>query len=549
MVPTQLRIRMPPSPKDVKQLRRQLIPAAPAPAAEGPAAPAPGGAMLISTPMFRDAAEKKSYLEAFRRVFRTRSAPDPAPHAAEQQLLHSDIVSALNAPATDFGPILVQDPVIHHLARQGLLRPLDTVFPDADRRFTPAGLRRCVVDGVLYGAPLRNAARLLFYRKDLLEKHGLRPPRNFGELEQAGRTVVEREKRARLRGLALHAPPYALFQLLLEQLWFQGQDLYLERGRWAFNAAGVAAALRRLHRCFHDERMAGMGSLRSGAWESVADFLEGRAVFLLHTTDTFKVMHERGSDTARTFAWCTLPGGAGLISGAAYVVPARTRHWEGAARALKVLFEAESQARLDLAAGWPFPSLRELYLSARTMARKPYYRLAELAFTQGRLLEELPYLAGNPVLWEKTAALVLDPLFKRPAQPRDFPAAAEELKARLAPLLPKAAYTGLVARAVDSIQRDLSREHSVQSLARELGVSRGHLIRQFKLATRTTPLRYMNEARVEKAKELLAMSSYKVGEVGRQVGFKTIFHFSKVFRQIAGRNPSEFKRGRPGPAA
>lgn len=539
---------MPPSPHDFKKLRRQLIHTGPSSEPDASKAPEPGRGMLISTPLFRDAEEKKTYLEALRRLLRQRFGPGPVPRASDRQLLHSDILSELNAPATDYGLILVYDSIVPHLARQGLLRPLDAVFPDADRRFLPAGLRRCMVDGTLYGAPLRASARLLFYRKDLLEKHGLRPPRSSGEMEQTARTIVEREKRARLRGLALHAPPYALFSLLLEQLWSQGQDLYLDRGRWTFNTAAVAAALKRMHRLFHDEHMAGMASLRAGTWEPVADFLEGRAVFLFHTSDAFRIMHERGSDTARTFAWMPLPGGSGaghsLVGGAAYVAPARTRHWEHASRSLALLFETETQVRLDQASGWPFPCLKDVYLSAKTMARKPYYSLAESVFSESRLLEELPYLANNPVHWEKSAAQVLDPLFKRASQVRDFAAAAEELRTRLAPLLPKAEYTGLVARAVDSIQRDLSRERSVQSLAVELGVSRGHLIRQFKLATRVTPLRYMNEARVEKAKELLELSGYNVGEVGRQVGFKTIFHFSKVFRQIAGRNPSEFKRAR-----
>ena len=49
---------------------------------------------------------------------------------------------------------------------------------------------------------------------------------------------------------------------------------------------------------------------------------------------------------------------------------------------------------------------------------------------------------------------------------------------------------------------------------------------------------------VEKAKELLQYTTFNVSEVSLQVGFKSIFHFSKVFRQLSGRNPSEFKQFR-----
>jgi len=39
---------------------------------------------------------------------------------------------------------------------------------------------------------------------------------------------------------------------------------------------------------------------------------------------------------------------------------------------------------------------------------------------------------------------------------------------------------------------------------------------------------------VDKAKELLQYTTFNVSEVSQQVGFKSIFHFSKVFRQISG---------------
>ena len=82
-----------------------------------------------------------------------------------------------------------------------------------------------------------------------------------------------------------------------------------------------------------------------------------------------------------------------------------------------------------------------------------------------------------------------------------------------------------MAKAVESIHRTLGRTLSVQSLAKELGVSRSHLIRQFKRGTRMTPLRYLNQARVDKAKELLQYTTFNVSEVSQQVGFKSIFHF------------------------
>jgi len=120
------------------------------------------------------------------------------------------------------------------------------------------------------------------------------------------------------------------------------------------------------------------------------------------------------------------------------------------------------------------------------MARHPYYEQAEAVLSRGRFLEELPYIKGNYLNWENAASQVLDPLFKRPADAARYQEASEALKTRLSVFLPKPEYSDLVAKAVESIHRQLGHPLSVQALAKELGVSRSHLIRQFKRGTRMT---------------------------------------------------------------
>jgi ABC-type glycerol-3-phosphate transport system substrate-binding protein/KaiC/GvpD/RAD55 family RecA-like ATPase len=506
------------------------------------------GAMLLASPNFRSADEKKDYLAVARRLLKRRFPSTDGPQVQGRQLLFYDILTELNAPSTDHGLMLVYDAIIPFLARQGLIQPLDKAFPDADRRFLPVSLRRGMVDGQLFAVPLHSSARLLFYRKDLLEKHGFKPPRTWAELVETAQQVVERERKPRLRGLALQFPSYSQFSHLLDHLWAQGQDLYQHPSHWDFNSGAVISAMKQLHHSVTDERMAGPAALQSGYWEPVTEFMEGRAVFLHHYTDVLKLAHERGPEMARMVGWMPLPGGQDgghcLLGGPSYVIPTRTRHPKAAFDALSYVFEPDVLGQLDLVAGWPFPGLRELYRDAKVMARHPYYDQAEAILARGRFLEELPYIKGNYLNWENAASQVLDPLFKRPADATRYAEAAEALKTRLSVFLPKPEYSDLVAKAVESIHRQLGHPLSVQTLAKELGVSRSHLIRQFKRGTRMTPLRYLNQARVDKAKELLQYTTFNVSEVSQQVGFKSIFHFSKVFRQISGRNPSEFKQFR-----
>jgi two-component system response regulator YesN len=46
--------------------------------------------------------------------------------------------------------------------------------------------------------------------------------------------------------------------------------------------------------------------------------------------------------------------------------------------------------------------------------------------------------------------------------------------------------------------------------------------------------------RIERAKELLKDSRYKIYEVSGKVGYKDVKYFSQIFKKITGMSPSEY---------
>jgi two-component system response regulator YesN len=52
---------------------------------------------------------------------------------------------------------------------------------------------------------------------------------------------------------------------------------------------------------------------------------------------------------------------------------------------------------------------------------------------------------------------------------------------------------------------------------------------------------YLNELRINKAKELLADARYKTYEVAQAVGVPDSHYFSKLFRKYAGMTASEYR--------
>ena len=67
------------------------------------------------------------------------------------------------------------------------------------------------------------------------------------------------------------------------------------------------------------------------------------------------------------------------------------------------------------------------------------------------------------------------------------------------------------------------------------------LIAQVKALTGKTPKQYINERRIERAKELLLSSKSPVSEIAALCGFEDPLYFSKAFKKHTGKSPMQFK--------
>jgi signal transduction histidine kinase/DNA-binding response OmpR family regulator len=80
-------------------------------------------------------------------------------------------------------------------------------------------------------------------------------------------------------------------------------------------------------------------------------------------------------------------------------------------------------------------------------------------------------------------------------------------------------------------------EFSVDRLAEQMGLSRGHLHRRLRDLLDETPTHLIRRIRLERAMQLLAG---RAGSVAYGVGFKSVSHFSQCFREQVGMTPSQY---------
>jgi two-component system response regulator YesN len=99
----------------------------------------------------------------------------------------------------------------------------------------------------------------------------------------------------------------------------------------------------------------------------------------------------------------------------------------------------------------------------------------------------------------------------------------------------------LMLSAKDYIERNLSTELSIDTLADYLGISGSYFSLLFKQHLGETFVEYVTKQRMEMAKSLLALSDKSVTQVGQMVGYVERRYFTRVFSKYTGMLPSEFR--------
>src|SRR5215475_7411342 len=83
---------------------------------------------------------------------------------------------------------------------------------------------------------------------------------------------------------------------------------------------------------------------------------------------------------------------------------------------------------------------------------------------------------------------------------------------------------------------------SIRDVAREAAMSPFHFIRRFESLFGETPHQFRIQARLERAKNLLAFSDCSVTDVCMEVGFSSLGSFSALFVRRFGVPPSVYRR-------
>lgn len=102
--------------------------------------------------------------------------------------------------------------------------------------------------------------------------------------------------------------------------------------------------------------------------------------------------------------------------------------------------------------------------------------------------------------------------------------------------------SGSISPALSFVSEHYTEEVSLDSLSAACCMNRSYFCRRFKEITGRTPIAYVNEYRLTKARALLASEGGSVSEIATECGFSDSNYFSRLFTKCYGISPIKFRQ-------
>lgn len=265
-----------------------------------------------------------------------------------------------------------------------LARHLLDLAPYAGRRPAaqlPALIANDTVRGKLVAMPWFADVGLLYYRKDLLAKYGLAPPRTWAALASAARRVQDGERAAGNAGMWGFVWQGRAYEGLtcdaLEWIASRGGGHIVEPDG-AISVDNPRAARALTEAAAWVGVISPRGVLNYAEEEARGVFQSGNAVFMRNWPYARALAESKGSPVRGQVGVAELPQGVGTLGGAQLAVSRYSRHPALAASLVMALTGPAEQKRRALAGGFN-PTLPALYRDPEIRRANPYYAVVARA--------------------------------------------------------------------------------------------------------------------------------------------------------------------------
>jgi AraC family transcriptional regulator of arabinose operon len=110
------------------------------------------------------------------------------------------------------------------------------------------------------------------------------------------------------------------------------------------------------------------------------------------------------------------------------------------------------------------------------------------------------------------------------------------------PLAEQSRIEGRIQQAVDFICRNASQKIDLEAIARASGLSVSRMAHLFRAQVGQTPQRFLEQQRLDRAKQLLAFTPNSIKTIAYELGFENPFYFTLRFKRYTGSSPRQYRK-------
>jgi multiple sugar transport system substrate-binding protein len=314
------------------------------------------------------------------------------PASTDEQ--HQFYVINLEGKSADFDVLSMDVIWVQEFSRAGWLREVSHLLaPGEENAFFRGPVQAVTYEGKLYAVPWYIDAGLLYYRKDILEKHGRRVPRTWQELADTAKYITEREKEP--YGFIWQGKQYeGLVCNVLEYFWSNGGDV-LRNGRVVIDSQQNIEAL-----TFMRDLIAKYGVTPPLVTTAIEEptrhlFGSGKALFMRNWPYAYNIFQRGGSAVRGKVGIAALPSFPGrrpasTLGGWQLGVNRFSHNQEAAEKLVRFLTSPSAQKELARTVGYK-PARKSLYKDPDLLREQPFITSLYGIFLKARPRPVTPY--------------------------------------------------------------------------------------------------------------------------------------------------------------
>jgi len=294
---------------------------------------------------------------------------------ASSDAQHQFYVINLEAGSADFDVMGLDVIWVPEFARAGWLRETDRLMPQKERDdFFPGPVEAVTYRGKAWAVPWYIDAGVLYYRKDLLDRYGFKPPGTWQELVFESQYVTAMEKG--LYGFVWQGKQYeGLVCNVLEFLRSNGGGV-LSNGRVVIDSPANRFALGFMRDLIVKYRVTPPLVTTADEESTRHIFGNGRALFMRNWPYAWNIFTVENSQVRGRVGVAPLPAFPGgrsspTLGGWQLGINRCSRHPEAAERFVRFMTSPSSQKYLALTIGYK-PTRKSLYRDHELLARQPF---------------------------------------------------------------------------------------------------------------------------------------------------------------------------------